>query len=137
MIPKFPVDRIQGQTLWTGELPKPYMDTLKDGKYYVVIYPVPDWTTDQQRKYFHGPVRDFVMKLFKGNGYVTTKGQIKEDFKCMFGRHKDVQTLQGKKNEPVSTSEYTKADYTELLDGINSYIQEKFHQPLPPPDSVE
>jgi hypothetical protein len=137
MIPKFKMKRELKTTQWLdGGKIKQYADTLPDGEYEVVIYLKPNWDVAQQRKYFHGPVLDFLVKECRGRGYSTTKAQLKLDFKNMYGKHKFRQTLQGAKNEAVSMSDYTKEDYTDLINGISSWLSDKWQTILPAPEDV-
>ncbi len=97
-----------------------------------------DWDVAQMRKFFHGPVRAFILAELRKVGFVTTADQIKDDFKLMFGPKISHKSLTGKTVEkPKSTADYSFDDYLNFLNRINEWSVEKLKCELPPAEQVE
>ena len=97
-----------------------------------------NWDTDQMRKYFHGPVRAFVLDEMRKTGFTTTASQIKYDFKEMFGSRVSRVGLDGKTVEEIkSTGDYTFEEYVDFLNRINEWCIDKLGVGLPPAEKVE
>ena len=97
-----------------------------------------DWDTHQMRKYFHGPVRAFILEELRKTGFNTTADQIKFDFKQMYGPKFNRVGLNGKTmTEPKSTADYNEKEYCEFLNRIDEWSMGKLGCGLPPAEKVE
>ncbi len=97
-----------------------------------------DWDTHQMRKYFHGPVRAFVLEELRKTGHLTTADQLKDDFKLMYGPKLSRKNLSGQTvEEPKSTGDYTFDDYVNFLNSINLWCVQNLNCELPPAEKVE
>ncbi len=96
------------------------------------------WDTDQMRKFFHGPVRAFILEELRKTGLLMTAGQLKDDFKLMYGPKVSRKNLSGQMvEEPKSTSDYTFDDYLEFLNSINLWCVQNLGFEYPPAEKVE
>lgn len=96
------------------------------------------WDVAQMRKFFHGPVRAFILAELRKVGFITTADQIKDDFKQMFGPKTSRKTLMGKTiEEPKSTADYSFDEYLAFLNRIDEWCTENLHCELPPAEMVE
>ena len=97
-----------------------------------------DWDVGQMRKFFHGPVRAFILEELRKNAFITTADQLKDDFKQMFGPKVSRKNLEGKMiEEPKSTSDYTFDEYLNFLNRINEWCVDKLGYEFPPAEKVE
>ena len=111
-------------------------------KFDLIIRPTPEWTTEQMRKYFHGPVRQFFVENWRELGVNKTKDDVKYELKKDYGAKQDKTVLRKDGTTRVveelkSTGDYTKAEYIELLRGANIFSIEWFSSELPPAEKVE
>ena len=139
MIPKFHLKKIQGAWVTEPDMTQRYNDykaTLPDGEYELVLRPKVKWDVAGMRKYLHGPVLEFIRMQCKHKGFITTKDQLKEDFKEMFGKKKEVRTLRGKKLIPDSTSTYDFEDYKKFISDIKDWCKDKLGCDIPDKDEV-
>jgi len=96
------------------------------------------WDVAQMRKFFHGPVRAFILDELRKVGFITTADQIKKDFKQMFGPKTSRKSLTGKTiEEPKSMADYTFDEYLAILNSINAWCMENLNCELPPAEMVE
>ena len=96
-----------------------------------------NWDTDQMRKYFHGPVRAFILGELRKKPFLTTADQLKRDLKLLFGPKITRVSLSGSIEEPKSTADYTFKEYLDFLNRINEWCIEKLGFELPPAEMVE
>lgn len=139
MIPKFKTTRQKGQwetTIEVAEKYAEYKNSCKDGTYYYVLFPEVKWNTEQMRKYLHGPVFDFILAELRKKPYVTTKTQIKKDFKNMFGPKVEKRTLNGVEQEPISTSTYSVDEYHAFINRIDEWCMDKLKVSIPSIEQV-
>jgi len=101
-----------------------------DGEYDIILRPRIKWDVAQMRKYFHGPVRDFIVCQFKELGLIYTKTQVKDYLKGKFG-------LIDERGFAESTATYDFKTYTEFLNNINFWCIETFECELPVAEQVE
>ena len=128
---KFPVQVASGQMIgFDKDRFTQMLRTAKDGDYEILFRKKVDWNTDQMRKYFHGPVLEFIREQFKVLGSLYSKGQVKEFLKSEYG-DKD------KMSVPLSTSAYDRDRYIKFLKDINLWCIECFECELPPSEEVE
>lgn len=112
--------------------------TAKDGKYELVWRPQPRWDTGAMGRFFHGPVRKFVVAQLREKGVVTTEDQVKSDFKQMFGPKEERMRLDGKiVMEPKSTADYTYEEYWNVLTRIKEWCQSNLGCELPLQSEVD
>ncbi len=96
------------------------------------------WDTDQMRKFFHGPVRAFILEELRKTGLLMTADQLKDDFKLMYGPKVSRKNLSGQMvEEPKSTSDYTFDDYLEFLNSINLWCVQNLGFEYPAAEKVE
>lgn len=97
-----------------------------------------EWDTGRMSRYFHGPVRAFILEELRKKPFLTTADQLKDDFKQMFGPKMSRSTLSGKTvSEPKSTGDYTFDEYLAFLNRINEWCMENLQCELPPAEEVE
>ncbi len=97
-----------------------------------------EWDTDQMRKYFHGPVRAFILEELRKTGFNTTADQIKFDLKQMYGPKYNRVGLNGKTTtEPKSMADYSEKEYCDILNRTDEWCMDKLGCGLPPAESVE
>ena len=140
MIPVFQAKKTLNTWSMPDDVVKRYNEhksNLPDGEYEIVIRPKQTWDVAQMRKYFHGPVLEFVRLEVKRAGHVITKGQLKEDFKQMFGPTEPKKTLQGTKLIPRSTSTYDFDEYRDFINDISDWCKDKLKCDLPDTSEVE
>ena len=89
------------------------------------------------RKYFHGPVRAFILEELRKKPFLTTADQLKRDLKQLFGPKVNRVSLSGSIEEPKSTGDYTFKEYLDFLNRINEWCIEKLGYELPPAEKVE
>lgn len=107
-----------------------HLATMKDGPYDLIIRPEIKWDVDKMRKYFHGPVINFVKSMFHEIGHGYSKNQVKEYMKSEHGKT-------DKMGLPASTSTYTFEDYKKFLNDINVWCIECFKIGIPPSEGEE
>ncbi|KKK66188.1 hypothetical protein LCGC14_2966600 [marine sediment metagenome] len=138
MIYKFPL------TIFKGQVTKfdhdRYLRTRKglpDGEWEVLIRKAIKWDTDQMRKYFHGPVLEFVEGCERNQGRSTSKAQLKIDIKTLYGPMEDA--IVGTKKIQVlkSTGDYTFDEYKNFLNNINAFSMENYNCEIPPAEQVD
>jgi len=97
-----------------------------------------DWDVGQMRKFFHGPVRAFILEELRKLGNLTTVDQLKADFKLMYGPKLTRKNLSGQTiEEPKSTSDYTFDDYLDFMNSINLWCVQNLGFEFPPAEKVE
>ncbi len=97
-----------------------------------------NWDTDQMRKFFHGPVRKFILEERRKQGNLMTADQLKDDLKQMYGPKVSRKNLSGMMvEEPKSTGDYTFDDYVDFLNSINLWCIEELGYEFPPAEKVE
>ena len=96
-----------------------------------------EWNTEQMRKYFHGPVRQFVEAQERQRGSSKGLAEIKADFKQIYGPKED--RMIGKRiiRANKSTGDYTFAEYTKFLNDIDAFCMENYMCGIPPAEQVE
>lgn len=104
----------------------------------IIIRKEINWDVAQMRKYFHGPVRAFILEELRKKPFLTTVEQLKYDFKLMYGPKFSRVSISGKTiEEPKSTADYTFDEYLAFLNRINEWCMENLHCELPPAEQVE
>jgi len=138
MIPKFKTSKVMGQWQTDAETCTKIADykrTCRNGEYYFILFPKIKWNTDQMRKYFHGPVLKFILGELRKKPYFTTKDQLKDDFKKMFGPKTEKRDLKGD-YIPLSTAEYSADEYQDLIKRIDEWCMEKLNTRVPTIEEV-
>lgn len=109
---------------------------LPDGDYDLIQRKQIKWDTEAMRKFFHGPVRQFIVQEFRKQGASVSKEQVKEYLKGEFGP--DVNPgVAGVPSFPKSTADYTYEEYKELLMGTKVWCINTFDCELPSAEEVE
>ena len=96
-----------------------------------------DWDVTQMRKYFYGPVLEFVEAQERGRGMSTGKQELKSRFKVVYGPYETFGL--GKKvfNGPKSTGDYTFDEYVKFLNDIDAFCMDNYGCGIPPAEKVE
>lgn len=111
---------------------------LPDGDYEWILRPKIRWDTDQQRKYFHGPVLKFLVEQFKTLGHVVSKDEAKQWVKERFGPVREVKLGIGLSTAmPKSTAEWDFETYKGVLSGLDKWCKDYCHCNLPTAEEIE
>ncbi len=135
---KFPLTIFKGQvTKFDHDRYLRTRKSLPDGEWEVLIRKAIKWDTDQMRKYFHGPVLEFVEGCERNQGRSTSKAQIKIELKTLYGPMEE-KTIGTKIIQILkSTADYTFDEYCKFLKDINAFCMENYQCEIPPAEQVE
>lgn len=104
----------------------------------IIIRKEINWDVAQMRKFFHGPVRAFILEELRKKGFITTADQLKDDFKLMYGPKFSRVSVSGKTiQEPKSMADYDFDEYFAILNRIKEWCQVNLQCELPPAEEVE
>ena len=96
-----------------------------------------EWDVAQMRKYFHGPIRDFVEAQERQRGSSKGKAEIKSDFKQIYGPT-EIKAIGNKIwTGPKSMANYTFDEYVKFLNDIDAFCMEYYGCGIPPAEKVE
>ncbi len=96
-----------------------------------------DWDVAQMRKYFHGPIRNFVEAQERQRGSSKGVEEIKADLKQIYGPKED--RMIGKKivRADKSMGEYTFDEYVKFINDVDAFCMENYQCGIPPAEKVE
>jgi len=137
---KFPFKKLDKYHWWQCfgdlkiDLVSQYLQTIKTGEdMELIVRKKISWDTSRMRRYFEGPVVDFVRDRYADTGNAVGKGVIREALKAKFLGFTEEHGL----STPVSTISLTRPKWTEFLNDINAYCQSEFGCWLPETDNVD
>jgi len=92
------------------------------------------WDIGQMRKFFEGPVCNFIRELYAEKGMATGKGDIREALKAKFlGWTEDKFRLR----QPISTTTLDFNGFKDFLKQINDWCMDEFQCGLPEPENED
>ena len=116
---------------------KQTMISHKNGIYELLDRPEISWDTDRMRRYFHGPVLEFVEGCERNQGRSTSKAQIKIELKTLYGPMEE-KTIGTKKIQVLkSTADYTFEEYKKFLKDIKAFCMDNYQCEMPTAEEVE
>jgi len=110
---------------------------LPNGDYELIIRPKPNWNTEQMRKFFHGPVRDFIRAKERESGSVKSREEVKSDLKLIYGPRVDKKIGDKVVQVCKSTGDFTYKEYTQFLKDIDAFCQHNYEEGLPLCEEVD
>ncbi len=121
-----------------------YIASKKPGKKMeIIIREAPDWTTDQMKKYFEGPVVSFVQDCYAHRGIALGEGVIREGLKAkfigwtepnVFGQRFALSRTELDKPKDGKSS---RERWIKFLKDISDYCKDEFHLELPSADDSD
>jgi len=137
---KFPFKKANRADVWEcfGQLDQvmlaSYLDGIREGEdMELIVRKKISWDVSRMRKYFEGPVVDFVRDRYADTGMARGRGDIREALKQKFLGYTEEYNLR----IPVSTTTLTRPKWREFLDDINHYCMDTFGCGLPEADNVD
>ncbi len=111
-----------------------YLDTIKpDEKMELIIRKEISWDTSRMRRFFEGPVCQFVADRFGDVGISRGKGDIREALKLKFLGYTEEYGIK----TPMSTTSLTRPKWIEFLRAINEHCMDEFGCSLPEADETD
>ncbi len=111
-----------------------FLDTIPEGEDWELIFRKKiSWDIGRMRKFFEGPVIDFVKNQFAELGHAYSKPEVRQFLKLKF-----LGTVVGDPIwTPISTTTLDFAKFKNFLVDIDSFCKDTFHCGLPEPESVD
>ena len=147
---KFPFKKKAGVVIWDAfndldfELLKKFMGNIPDGKRMeMIIRAEIVWNADQMKKYFEGPVVDFVQKCYNQEGKVIAPSSIRDGLKGMFigwtepNEFGQVFPLSRKELDTPKDGVSPRNRWKQFLRNIDSYCMDRFGHGLPTHDNTD
>jgi len=147
---KFLFKKFDTMNVWSsfGEIDIPkleaFMESVKQGKRMeMVIREEIRWDTCQMRKYFEGPIVDFIKECMQQHGKTHTKLAVREGIKALhlgitepddFGLRHAIST---KTLDEASHGLSSYQKWRKFLRDINDYCMDKFGHGLPTQDDTD
>jgi hypothetical protein len=120
---------------WSTEDLEVSMRQEKSGE--ILIREQIEWTTDQMRKYLHGPCTKFIIECLKEKGLVMTTNGVHEFLRTEF-LPKTAKAVGGKNMIlTVSSESIGRKQYIKWINDIDSWCIQSFGIGLPPAEKVE
>ncbi len=111
-----------------------FLDTIPDGKQMELIYREKIlWDIARMRKFFEGPVIDFIKNQFNELGHAYSKPEIRHFLKLKFLGTTEDDPL----GIPISTTTLDFKKFTAFLKDIDNWCKDLFGCGLPEPESVD
>ena len=137
---KFPFQKLHKIALWdcfgeldTGKLAL-FMVNIKDGEEMeLIVRKKINWDISHMRRFFEGPVVDFVRDRYADIGVPLGKGDIREALKTKFLGYTEEHGLR----TPISTTTLTRPKWKEFLQDINHWCMDEFGCGLPEADNAD
>jgi len=108
--------------------------TMREYDEFEVIIRKPiDWNVDNMRKFFHGPVIDFLRSQLRNFGIVLTKDECKVWVKEQFLDRQEQNGISFLR----STAALNRDEYKTLLKDINEFCMDRFGCGLPEADKID
>ena len=108
--------------------------SIKKGeKMELIIRKEISWDTSRMRRYFEGPVVDFVRDRFADIGVPYGKGDLREALKYKFLGCTEEHGMK----VPISTTSLTRPKWIEFLKDIDAYCMDEFGCGLPETDHAD
>ena len=111
-----------------------YLDTVPEGKEMELIFREKiSWDIGRMRRFFEGPVIDFVKNQFAELGHAYSKPEIRQFIKLKF-----LGTVVGDPIwTPISTTTLDFKKFATFLKDIDDFCKDTFQCGLPEPESVD
>jgi len=111
-----------------------FLDSVKEGKEMeIIIREKAPWDIGRMRKFFEGPVVNFVKDRYADIGVAMGKGDVREALKAKFLGFTEEHGLR----VPVSTTSLTKPGWKDLLTDIDHWCMDEFGCGLPEAENTD
>lgn len=128
------------KTLWQAfgdidiEVLQKCLDAIRENEdCELIIRKKVSWDISRMRRFFEGPVVDFVRDRYADTGVALGRGDVREALKLKFLGYSEELGLK----VPVSTTSLTRPKWIKFLKDIDDYCMEQFGCGLPEADSVD
>lgn len=147
---KFPFKKTNRTALWeqfdeiNSDLIEKFMAGIPEGKKMeMFIREEIVWDAEQMKKYFEGPVVDFVQQCYSHDGNAIGKGVVREGLKGMFigwtepNQFGQVFPLSRTELDKPKDGKSPRKRWKEFLTAINDYCMQRWGYPLPTYENTE
>ncbi len=147
---KFPFKKVDKISVWeqfgdldTGLLEK-FMDIVKTGREMeMIIREKVVWDAEQMKKYFEGPVVDFIQKCYERDGKPVGKGVVRDGLKGAFigwaepNQFGQVFPLSRTELDTPKDGKSPRTRWKEFLKAINNHCMHTWNCELPTYDNTD